>query len=417
MFIKILPGDDDTQRMLKERHNAAIRGLQLSEYQYDVGTTNVGLVLTAARSVLEARLALAKTPEEQIRARQDYLDFVISYWKRAKAKLDIGGATGFSPIDEAQAREAMYDAKLKLAQALPPKPSKEPATSPNSPDAASSPAPKPGPTPAPSRDVRTTAGRVPEASPAWLTAKPLEAGTNDDELQKLLKARYNAALKSLQGHLARTEIDPTVSMTPVIAAAHTVLDADLAITAPKDTVGAYQHYLEFMRHFDDVAGTRWKNGSLGSDEVNAAHEARLDAEIKLMQAKFAVPSSPQKLETAEPPIHRLALQSLETRVRIAEAEVVAARAAVGQSEAELKRALVNLKYRQLQFDRLQSLRKQNAVSEGGMEDAIRARDEAAASVDGARSTIEAAKAQVSIKEAQSQQARIDLDSAKAVRAK
>jgi hypothetical protein len=253
--------------------------------------------------------------------------------------------------------------------------------------------------------------------PAWLTAKSLEAGTNDDELQKLLKARYNAALKSLQSHLARAEVDPTVSMTPVIAAAHTVLDADLAITAPKETVGAYQHHLEFMRYFDDVAGTRWKNGSLGSDEVNAAHEARLDAEIKLMQARPAVPSSSQKLETAEPPIHRLALQSLETRVRIAEAEVVAARAAVGQSEAELKRALINLKYRQLQFDRLQTLRKHNAVSEGGMEDATRARDEAAASVDAARSSIEAAKAQVSIKEAQLQQARIDLDSAKAVGAK
>ena len=79
--------------------------------------------------------------------------------------------------------------------------------------------------------------------------------------------------------------------------------------------------------------------------------------------------------------------------------------------------MANLKYHQLQFDRLQALRKQDAVSEGGIENATRVRDDAAASVDMANASIEAAKVQVEIKQSQLQQAKFEFQNAKAIEAR
>jgi beta-lactamase regulating signal transducer with metallopeptidase domain len=407
MFIKIQPGDDETQRMLKERHNAAVRGLRLSEYQYDIRTANVGLVLSAARSVLDARLALVKTPEEQIRARQEYLVFVTSYWKRAKAKLDIGGATGFSPVDEAQSREAMFDAKLKLAQALRATTGKESATPPSSTVAASFSAPKPGTTPAPSLEVRTAAGRVPAAPPDWLTAKPLQPASGDHELVKLFKERYNAALKSLQGQYERAQIDAAMPMVTITLAAsgRTLLDAELALSSGKANVPLYERYLELTKFFEDRAAGLLKAKSIGPADFDAAREARLDAEIKLIQAKAISPPNPRRTGAF--------VQSLEVRVRIAEAEVNAVRAVVDQSQAEMKRAVAHLDYRRIQLNRLAKLQKQNAVTTEVVEEGKHACDEATASVETARASIRAAEAQVAIKQAQLEQAKLELEQAKA----
>ncbi len=405
-----LPNDDETQKDLKERYNAALRSLKLHDYQYDVNRgTSLGNMLTAARSLLEAKLALAQTPEDQVRTRQDYLEFITACWREAKARLDIGGAVGFSPLDEAQAREAMFEAKLKLAEPRPKEKGKAPETTEAVSPFAGFQAPA-------VTSGGVTAATASNTRPAMLTAKPLEPATGDDELHKLLKDRYNSALKSLQGHYERTTLDTNVPITTVIVAAHTLLEAELALATAKETVGIYERYLEFMKYFDNLAETRRKSGSVGFGEFNAVHEARLEAEIKLLQAR-AVASTNPRADTNAGVISHLALQSLETRIRIAEAEVTAARAAVEQSQAELKRALASLKYRQLQFDRLQALRKQLSVAQDAIDEATRARDEAAASVDAAKASIQAAIAQVAIKDGQLQQARLELDNAKAVGAK
>jgi membrane fusion protein (multidrug efflux system) len=89
-------------------------------------------------------------------------------------------------------------------------------------------------------------------------------------------------------------------------------------------------------------------------------------------------------------------------MRIFEAEVAAARAVVDQSEAEMKRALANLKHREAQLGRVQSLRKQKGVSQEAVDEAIHARDDAAAAVEAAKAAIHAAQQQVAIKAAQLQ---------------
>jgi len=396
--------DDETQNILKQRYNAAVRSVQLYEYQYDINRTPLGNVLAAARNLLDAKLALGKASEDQTRALEDYLDFVTFSWRLAKARLDIGGATGFSPVDEAQAREAMFDAKLKLAQLLPKEKGKAPETTQPVLTAPAGLAESTRSVPAPAvTSGLVTAASASETRAAMLRAKPLEPAAGDDELHRLLKDRYNSALKSLQDQYGRTTIDSNTAITTVIVAARTLLDAELAMATVKEAVGIYERYLEFMRFFDDVAEKRWKFGTSSFGEFNAVHEARLDAEIKLMQARATSPPNPRRAAAF--------VQSLEVRVRIAEAEVAAARAVGQQGAAELKRALTNVKYRETQVTRVQQLRKQNAVSQNDVDEATHLRDDAASSVEAARASIAAAQAQVAIKVAQLEQVELELKQA------
>jgi hypothetical protein len=409
------PGDDELRKLLKERYNSALKTLHalLAQIETD-SNVRITSVLAAARTLRDDEWAIATTRAEAFGVRQRYVEF-LSHLSGliSRPRANAIGADEINALVDAQ-KEAEPMRRNFSAQTSPARstPSATERTE--------------------SLPATQAAAIAPEPLPELLKAKLLEPAPGDHPLQKLFKDRYNAALEYLRQSYQRFQIPPeTVSLrhgeqlafhasaaSNVYDAARRLVDAELALGAePAAEIGVREQYVEFTRILEARIKQQAANGQIPHEFVDSAHEARLDAEIKLMQARSAVPSRSQNSESFETPIRRLALQSLETRVRIAEAEVVGARAAVGQSEAELKRALVSVKYRQLQLDRLQSLRKQNAVSEGGMEDATHARDETAASVDAARSTIDAAKAQVSIKEAQLQQARLELDNAKAIGAK
>jgi hypothetical protein len=250
-LLELRTTDDETQNILKQRYNAAVRSVQLYEYQYDINKTPLGNVLAAARNLLEAKQALSKNSEDQTRALEDYLEFVTYSWRLAKDRLDIGGATGFSPLDEAQAREAMFAAKLKVAQLVSREKAKLPGTT---------------------QPVLPAAGFSPRHAEAFV-------------------------------------------------------------------------------------------------------------------------------------------QSLKVRVRIADAEVAAARAAAQQAEVELRRATTNLKYREAQLGRVEAARKVNGVGPSDVDEATHLRDDAVSSVDAARAVLAAAEAQGVIKVAQSEQVALELKQA------
>jgi hypothetical protein len=563
------PSDDETRRALIERYNAAIRSLQLFHKQYEKNTVPLGSVLSSARSALEAKLALAQTQREQSRAVADYHNLALYCWREAHARLEAGIGGASVPADEAQAREAIFDARLKMEQLFPQGKVKQPDAVLKSPEKTTGPAsaatPQPegvaaygwkslmitpddderhkllkerynaalgaldlyrlrqeiGGTIPPLGDLLAAAKRVcvadlaindkppgelealerylaftksleqmaenrlaiggsvgnlpfemaemrearlaaaielddrrvaiaaaakaeqdgaklrrpavtesqpsqpdrtlPDATerknhpsvssekslPAMLTAEPLEPAAGDHELVKLFKERYNAALKSLRGQYERAQIDAAMPMVMITlpAAGRTLLDAELALSSGKDNVPLYERYLELTKFFEDRAAGLLKAKSIGPADFDAARGARLDAEIKLMQAKYMTSPGPRRTGAF--------IQSLEVRLRIAEGEVNAARAAVDQTEAELKRVLINLKHRQAQLDRVQSVRKQDAgsISDSALDEAIRARDDAAAGVEAAKATIRAAQAQVEIKGAQLEQVHLELKQA------
>jgi beta-lactamase regulating signal transducer with metallopeptidase domain len=398
--------DNETQKTLKERYNAAIESAVLFHKQYEMGAIPLGSVLASGRRAMEAKLALAKTPREQSRAVADYHVLAMYCWKEARARLDAGAAGSSVPADEAQAREAISDAALKYQELHLPKRSKAvAATAALPPQSAKEATPTGSEVLAPAAQNQSlphgsrSAGQL----PALLTAKPLEPEAGDPEMQKLLKQRYNSALKSLQSSYLRATVDSTNRLTSVITPARTLLDAELAITAPKEMPVVYQRYLELWKYLDNFAEKRWNDKTIGADEFNAVHEARLDAEIKWMSAKDEFHAFAQRSKSR--------IQALETNVRIANADFHAAQAGVGQAEADLRRAQANFKLHDRNWQRLHKL--QNGVAQQALDEAQRDRDVDEANIDGAKAAIMAAQAQVEIKRAQLQKAEDEFAEGKA----
>jgi hypothetical protein len=414
--VMITPDDDGRQKLLKERYNAAVGTLRLYRAQQEVGgnVPPLGDLLAAAKRVRVADLAINDKPPGDLEALKRYLAFTKYLEQIAESRLAVGGAVGNLPVESSEMREARLAAEIELSDrrsaiAAAAKADQARFFKPRPPADAETQASKADSTTPDGSQRAKSAPIIAIAEkhlPAMLTAKPLQPATGDDELHKLLKDRYNSALKSLQGQYERTRLDPQASITRVIVAARTLLDSELAIATPKEPLGIYQRYLEFMSYFDTIAEGMRNNGNASFADFNAVREARLDAEIRLLQATRARQADRQRRQAKA--------QSLDVSMRIAEAEVNAVRAVVDQSAAEMKRAQVNLKFRQLQLDRLQSLQKQSAVGVETVDEATHARDEAAASVDAARASIQAAQAQVDIKLALLEQVKLDLSRAKAL---
>jgi beta-lactamase regulating signal transducer with metallopeptidase domain len=387
--LTISPGDDELHKLLKQKYNAALAKMTYYLSTFQTGNASLGDLSAAAKSVLDAELALDEKPPRDLQALERYLEFMKYLEKMAESKLSVGGAGGENPVLEvAQMREARLGAEIKLQDRRVAAARRPPASAAEALPGARQP---------------TQGSSQAERLPAMLTAKPLEPAAGDHELVKLFKERHNAALKSLQGQYERAQIDAAMPMVTITlaAAGRTLLDAELALSS-KDNVPLYERYLELTKFFEDRAAGLFKAKIVGQADFDAAREARLDAEIKLLQAKFVTAPSLRRAGAF--------IQSLEVRVRIAEGEVNAARAAVDQTQAELKRVLTELKYRQAQLDRVQSARKQDAssISDSSLEEAIRARDDAAAGVDAAKAAIRAAQAQVEIKGAQLEQVHLEL---------
>jgi hypothetical protein len=359
------PGDDEPRKLLKERYNAALNAVKLYEYQYEVGTTRMNALCAATRSFVEARLALVDKPAEKIDVAEWYVAFSSQMWKVTSDQLRAGGAAGYSPIDEAEARAARFEAEIQLMRLRADLKEKQPERV--------TVAAEPGPA------VQTS---TPRQLPALLTAEPVEPAPGDDQRQKLLKERYNAALRSLKASYNRRKIDTAVPFMGVIAAARQLLAAEVALHKSEDIVRVHERYLELMKFLEKDAEAQFQH-FIGRDELEAAHEARLDAEIKLLDAKSGR-SQTQTMDAAA----------------LAKAEYEAAKATAQQRAAALTRAKANLLLLKTQYDRIVRLYEQKAIDPGLVTDLRNKRDAAVAAVDKAQATFRAAESEATLKRVQ-----------------
>jgi beta-lactamase regulating signal transducer with metallopeptidase domain len=234
---------------------------------------------------------------------------------------------------------------------------------------------------------------------------PVKPAASDDELEKLLKERYNVALNYVRNSYRRLQAG-VEAPDNVSDAARRVVDAELALHPdPADEIHARERYLTFAKIIEARANGLAASGNMAREYADAARETRLNAEIQLLQAK--------RRWQADRKQNQAKVQSLEADVRIAQAEVAAGQATVEQAGADLKRALASLAFRKIQFDRLQSLYLTKAIDERLLEEARHERDAAEASIEGARAFVRAADAQLEIKNARLEKARSELAAAKA----
>ena len=265
---EISPNDDDRQKLLIERFNAALRHFRAAYNRCRMGSTPFAGVIAAARELGTVDVARSR-PADVVAAHERDLELLRFLEKLVESIRKNGGP--ISPDDVEAAHAARLEAELELLEA------KQSAV--NQKQTSVQPSPV---------EVAPASGKTQPSKglPRLLTAKSVEILANDDERTKLLKQRFNAALGSLGWSYQHREFDPSVTLMPVLEAGRQVFAAEVALAKPKDGLAAYEGYLELMKFLDKKAETEFKT-RVGRDELDAAHAARLDAEIKLLDAKRA----------------------------------------------------------------------------------------------------------------------------------
>lgn len=125
--------------------------------------------------------------------------------------------------------------------------------------------------------------------PELLRASRLEANPKDDELQKLLKERYNEALAELE---ARYRVYMSgaglVTFESLVDAGRRVVTAGLEAREDQaDKIEFLSKNLELAREVEKIMEKQQKAGAATLDQVHRARYLRLDAEIELLRARRA----------------------------------------------------------------------------------------------------------------------------------
>jgi beta-lactamase regulating signal transducer with metallopeptidase domain len=257
--LEVTPQDDARTKSLKERRNAALKSLPAVPFsaQTDVPAA-VKALITNARQLLDAEIALAG-PDEVPPAYERSIE-LMKYFE----SIESPNTDGSVDVDHFLAiRDARREAEQKLAELKRNSAHQKQTTH----AGGAAPVAAPQPVPPPPATVPL---------PALLASKPLEPAAGDDVRERLLKERYNAALRLLQASYALYKVVPVATVTKVISAARRLLAADLAQAS--DPVAVRQRYLELMKYVERMADAR----AIGTEEMEAAHEARLDAELDLL---------------------------------------------------------------------------------------------------------------------------------------
>jgi RNA polymerase sigma factor (sigma-70 family) len=127
-----------------------------------------------------------------------------------------------------------------------------------------------------------------EGLPKLLDAKPIRVDRQDDELQKLLKERYNEALAELSVCSQLYQVG-RIPYDQLVDAAKRLVTAGLELKdKPDEKVALLRQYVEMMKGFEKITETRLEAGRIGPNELHQARYHRMSAEIELIRLKRKV---------------------------------------------------------------------------------------------------------------------------------
>jgi hypothetical protein len=128
-----------------------------------------------------------------------------------------------------------------------------------------------------------------------LDASPMQPAKGDDELHKLLKERYNAALDEVQVRLKQFRDVRAGNLNDLGQAARRLLDARLELCAnAAERVPVYEQHLEMARTVEKIQKARYDTGQASAADWHQARFQRLDVEIQLLRAKKAADTKPKE---------------------------------------------------------------------------------------------------------------------------
>lgn len=111
-------GASELQQKLVERHNSAVRLLELRVNDYRRGVEPLAEVFNTARLVADAKMDLAQSDEDRVKLVQQRLE--ISRIVEARVEKQVQGGFG-SPVDLERARLARLTAEAELLKLKQPK--------------------------------------------------------------------------------------------------------------------------------------------------------------------------------------------------------------------------------------------------------------------------------------------------------
>jgi hypothetical protein len=121
--------------------------------------------------------------------------------------------------------------------------------------------------------------------PAILTAKPLQAGPGDDDLRKLLIARYNAAVAEAAGRIQEFQTGHC-NLEAMAGVARRLVDSGLELRdKAADQVTLREQFLELAKEIEKIVQVRFEAGRISPADLELAHYERLDAEIQVLKAR------------------------------------------------------------------------------------------------------------------------------------
>jgi hypothetical protein len=130
------------------------------------------------------------------------------------------------------------------------------------------------------------AGAGQQKLPRLLTAKPVEIMEERDEMRKLLRARYNAALEEVRGRYHQFR-DGQGKLEPMFDAFRRLLASGVAAAdTGKDQVEFLELYVDLTRQVaKSVDGLAKIGGQIPSADAAQARYMHLDAQIQLLHAQ------------------------------------------------------------------------------------------------------------------------------------
>ncbi len=128
--------------------------------------------------------------------------------------------------------------------------------------------------------------------PALLSAKSLKEDPQDDELRKLLKARYNEAVSEAKAYYEqeqlanRNAVELTRNEDYRYRMLQRVVQAGLDLCdTPAEKIALLKQYLEVTKEDEKRTQARYDAHRIPIGDLNRARYERLDAEIRVLRAK------------------------------------------------------------------------------------------------------------------------------------
>jgi hypothetical protein len=127
-----------------------------------------------------------------------------------------------------------------------------------------------------------------EKLPVLLASPPAKEDRADDELRKLLKARYNAALAEAKHHYEYERIgrDRAYDQDDQYGRWRRLVRAGLALCGgPAERAALLARYVDLTRQVEQLEQARHAAGRIHDYILHRARYERLDAEVRLHRAK------------------------------------------------------------------------------------------------------------------------------------